>query len=267
MSDSSSGDEYHPVINEPMAENPQPEYQDDSSSSDEYHPIKENPIKKKSEKVFSMMDPNNTSCVTFTNCFVKQFKKELTLIKASSQLFRADKHDFKVKLGSYSNTFRRQNFTENNLYRLNIDRIHDIIFYKDGDFIVVMQTHQEVGDDSKTKRTKQILRFPIDTFIDILNGFIVEDKSNESFKQSYLLLTGVVLPFVDIRYIVGMKHGSKKPEAIEGISLLRLETFTFNLGNKPKRRRTNKTKKRKTKKLKRKTKKKSTKKKKKRRKK
>ena len=64
-----------------------------------------------------------------------------------------------------------------------------------------------------------------------------------------------------------MKHGSKKPEAIEGISLLRLETFTFNLGNKPKRRRTNKTKKRKTKKLKRKTKKKSTKKKKKRRKK
>ena len=47
-----------------------------------------------------------------------------------------------------------------------------------------MQAHQAVSDDSKTERTKHVSEMNIDFFIDILNGFIQEDKTNEKFKQS-----------------------------------------------------------------------------------
>ena len=232
MSDS-SGDEYHPV-NEPMVENPEI-----------------NPVKIISGRVFSMMDPNNTSCNDFAKCFKIQFKQEGNVVEQPTLLFRADTPEFKVRLDPYSNTFSHQNFREGNIYHLNIGSIHHIIFHRDGDDIVVMQAHQGVLDNvSKTERTKQVSNIHIDFFIDILNGFIIRDDTNESFKQSYLLLTGVLLPFDGVRYIVGMKHGSKKAEVIKGISLLRLETLTLNLGGKPKRRRTKKTKKSKRKKKK-----------------
>ena len=250
MSDS-SGDEYLPVVNEPMAENNE-----------------NNPVKTISEKVFSIMDPNNTSCYNFVECFKIQFKRECVAVEQPTLLFRADTPGFEVKLGDYSNVFTNENFREGNLYHLSIDLIHHIVFYRDGDNIVVMQAHQAVYDDSKTERTKHVSEMNIDFFIDILNGFIQEDITNEKFKQSYLLLTGIHLPFDDLRYIVGKKAGSKH-EIIKGISVLKLHTLTLdsNLGERPKikTKKTKKSKKRKTKKTRKRKTKKSTKKKRKRR--
>ena len=100
-----------------------------------------------------------------------------------------------------------------------------------------MQAHQAVSDDSKTERTKHVSEMNIDFFIDILNGFIQEDaKQMKNLNNLYLLLTGIHLPFDDLRYIVGQKADSNKPEIIEGISVLKLNTLTLelNLGERPK---------------------------------
>ncbi len=71
----SSGDDYLPVVNEPIPEN--------------------NPVKTISEKVFSIMDPNNTSCYNFVDCFKRQFKRECVVVEYPTLLFRADTPGFK----------------------------------------------------------------------------------------------------------------------------------------------------------------------------
>ena len=84
--------------------------------------MKLDPVKTISEKVFSIMDPNNTSCYNFVECFKLQFKSECVAVEQPTLLFRADTPDFEVKLGDYSNVFTNENFREEPLsskYRIN----------------------------------------------------------------------------------------------------------------------------------------------------
>ena len=53
-------------------------------------------------------------------------------------------------------------------------------------------------------------------------------KQMKNLNNLNLLLTGIHLPFDDLRYIVGQKSDSNKPEIIEGLSI-KIKYFNFRI--------------------------------------